>query len=71
MSDNVSHPIFSKLEVPCDECDGLGVLYGRSGGHQCEQCGGAGYVPTEFGEKILDLKRHNFRPMLEDAQGGR
>jgi hypothetical protein len=36
----------------------------------CPVCDGAGYVPTEFGKRVLDLMRHNFRPLFERMQNG-
>jgi hypothetical protein len=66
--DDVIIPI---LEVPCGKCGGSGRY--DEGDHvrrRCPWCEGAGFEPTEFGERILALMRHNFRPMLQDAQGG-
>jgi hypothetical protein len=59
------------LEVPCEKCRGRG-WYSFGGGEKepCPICDGARYVPTELGERILDLMRHNFRPMLRDAMDG-
>lgn len=51
-----------KLEDVCHWCSGRG----RFGCEACGLCDGSGYVPTEFGEKVLALMRHNFKPMLED-----
>ena len=61
------------LETPCPSCRGRGEYWSddcdsRRG---CETCGGAGFVPTDLGERILALMRHNFRPMLEDLQSDR
>jgi DnaJ-class molecular chaperone len=62
----------SALENLCDTCGGEG--FGRHECHpdrlRCSDCNGAGYVPTELGEKVLDLMRHNFRPMLQDVTTG-
>ena len=53
-----------ELEVLCPDCDGRGwEWYTKT---RCEICNGAGYMPTELGERILALMRHNFRSMLED-----
>jgi DnaJ-class molecular chaperone len=60
--------IEAELERACPKCGGRGWF-----GHereQCVLCGGAGYVPTAFGRKVLDLMRHNLRPMLARARGG-
>ncbi len=56
------------LEEPCGSCLGAGYYRGREGPVRCDVCKGAGFIPTEFGERILDLLRHNFGPMLQDAQ---
>jgi len=40
-----------ELEVVCDHCGGKWS--------DCHRCGGTGYVPTPFGEKVLVLiQRH-------------
>jgi RecJ-like exonuclease len=54
------------LEIPCPCCDGRGWEWYSH--ERCDVCDGAGYMPTDLGEKVLALMRHNFRPMLEDAQ---
>lgn len=59
------------LEKRCDVCGG------RGGSRECDHCrwdpcgscNGSGYKPTDFGKKVLDLMRHNFRPMLKDVMG--
>lgn len=60
------------LESPCERCEGAGGFWSDGGygdeWRRCHQCHGAGHVPTPFGERVLALMRHNFRPMLEDAQ---
>jgi DnaJ-class molecular chaperone len=60
----------AELETVCEVCEGDGGWrredYGRW--HRCWVCEGAGYTTTPFGEKVLALMRHNFRPMLEDCQ---
>jgi DnaJ-class molecular chaperone len=43
-----------KLEEKCENCDGSG----RSYGDDCPGCHGTGYVPTDAGERILALLRH-------------
>jgi DnaJ-class molecular chaperone len=61
------------LEECCDRCLGEGGRWNEYSDywHRCGQCNGAGHVPTEFGEKVLALMRHNFRPMLQDVQDDR
>src|SRR2546421_5220948 len=58
-----------ELESRCDRCSGRGGWYveGRGDWHRCGACAGSGFVPTAQGKKILDLMRHNFKPMLEDT----
>jgi DnaJ-class molecular chaperone len=55
------------LEVPCDSCDGNGRRRKEGEWVRCSMCNGAGYIPTETGEKVLALMRHNFGPMLQDT----
>jgi len=64
-----SKQITEPLEIPCGRCNGDGVVSTYHGERQCPKCFGSGFAPTELGERILDLMRHHFRPMLEDAQG--
>jgi len=59
-----------ELERLCNECQGDGGEHTESGWETCWICNGAGFVATPMGEKILTLVRHNFRPMLEQAQDG-
>lgn len=56
------------LEVLCPNCRGAGGWKCDEGWHSCGRCNGAGHVPTEFGERVLALMRHNFKPMLDDAR---
>jgi DnaJ-class molecular chaperone len=55
------------LEEPCQKCEGSGLFTECRRQRRCDWCQGAGFIPTEFGERVLDLMRHNFRPMLQDA----
>ena len=54
------------LEERCTSCDGRGWYWEEDRHEQraCARCGGAGYEPTELGEQILSLMRHNLKPML-------
>lgn len=57
------------LEVFCESCHGKGYQrcdYG-DGSDVCARCDGAGYVPTEFGRKVLALMQHNFKSMHTDV----
>jgi hypothetical protein len=56
------------LETPCNACDGEGQYRKEGEWRRCRRCDGAGYIPTDLGIKVLDLMRHNFRPMLQDAE---
>jgi hypothetical protein len=61
------------LETPCPACEtrggDMGGPYGREEWFRCWECGGAGFLPTPFGQRVLDLMRHHFRPLLQDATG--
>lgn len=50
-----------KLEAICDQCEGEGGWDSYGDWSECGQCAGAGYIPNELGEAILDLIRHNLR----------
>jgi hypothetical protein len=56
-----------ELETPCERCDCSGQVLREGRKERCPACDGAGFLPTAFGERVLDLLRHNFRPMLADA----
>lgn len=51
------------LETACPECDGKGHWAKRG---RCDECHGAGVVPTEFGKRVLNLIRHNRRTVFLD-----
>jgi len=55
------------LETKCDQCNGHPYTRINGEDEKCSYCDGAGYVPTEDGEAILQLIRHNFKPMHEDV----
>jgi Tryptophan RNA-binding attenuator protein inhibitory protein len=48
-----------ELETVCPRCEGDTEYNGNPCGpwRPCGVCGGSGYVPTEFGEKVLRLMR--------------
>jgi DnaJ-class molecular chaperone len=52
-----------ELEVRCERCEGRGEEdeVGTFRTYDCPECGGAGFVPTEFGQKVLAIVRHNLR----------
>ena len=59
------------LETLCEWCDGDGTTPSRDGPDKsCESCGGAGYEPTEFGEKVQALMLHQLRPILARLRVG-
>jgi DnaJ-class molecular chaperone len=59
---------FPSLESPCEKCQGRGwYSFGAGEREDCPMCDGAGYSPTAFGEKVLALMRHNFKPMLRSV----
>jgi hypothetical protein len=61
-----------ELETPCTACEGEGGLWKWSEAYQgrewgrCDECNGAGYVPTAIGRKLLAFMRHNFGGMYVD-----
>jgi DnaJ-class molecular chaperone len=57
------------LERLCPRCRGQGGDTELGCWYSCGECNGAGYIPTEYGKKVLALMRHNFKPTLRDAQG--
>lgn len=56
------------LETKCPDRRGVGGDEEAGQWFWCPECRGAGYIPTPFGERILALMRHNFRPMYEEVQ---
>jgi DnaJ-class molecular chaperone len=66
MTDKNNEPLLP-LEEHCSECYGKGGDdQDGTGWHRCGVCNGSGYEPTELGEAILTLVRHNLEPMLQD-----
>lgn len=60
------------LETRCRICDGAGGHEERDRWCRCGSCGGVGYYPTEAGEQVLALMRHNFRAVhdrMEEERG--
>lgn len=55
-----------EFERECYKCYGA---Y-RSGSEPCTRCGGAGYIATELGEKLLEfLEHHGIRPPTTTKEG--
>jgi hypothetical protein len=54
------------LEEICHICEGKG---GWGKGRTCEHCGGVGWIPTEFGDKVLILICHNLKLMFPRSTG--
>jgi DnaJ-class molecular chaperone len=50
-----------ELEVVCANCKGAGGWQERRHWAKCASCEGAGYLPTEPGNKFLALMRHELR----------
>jgi hypothetical protein len=52
-----------ELETVCPECEAEQNYNGNPCGpwEPCGTCDGAGYLPTKFGKKILQLLRHDSR----------
>jgi hypothetical protein len=67
MPAHADSPQIPQLEVVCPACKGTGGDRELGAWNYCPECKGARYVPTEEGEKILKLMRHNFRPMLRNT----
>jgi DnaJ-class molecular chaperone len=54
------------LETECPECHGRGGGNDRAEGWiDCFHCKGAGYIPTQAGELVLNLMLHNARRIRE------
>lgn len=57
----------TEFQTRCPECRSTGeVLDGRGVPSPCVVCRGRGYIPTELGEKVLDLVRRNFGVEMGD-----
>jgi DnaJ-class molecular chaperone len=72
MSQSDDHMDFPQLETICLDCKGKGG-FSENPPHdftRCSDCGGAGYVPTEAGKKVLALMQHNFVPMASKLKFG-
>ena len=70
MRSEETHDDQHALEMPCGACFGEGGEHTDAGWEQCCVCDGSGFQTTELGKRILDLMRHNFRPMFERMQNG-
>ena len=69
--DAINESVLGDLEVSCPFCRGVSQRDSArfsEGTARCRKCGGAGYVPTEVGKRILSLMKHNLWSMLKDAQ---
>lgn len=69
---NTDDKELTDLESLCPTCGGIGGLRSERDDItvRCRRCNGAGYIPTDFGRRVLALMEHNFKPMLEDAGVG-
>lgn len=53
------------LETLCPRCKGKGGRWNWLDNWEiCARCKGAGWLPTQLGEKIIDLIRHQFSGMM-------
>jgi len=65
------HNLLPPLETRCPRCEGMG--HSEEQGESdfgCSKCGGAGYLPTEDGKRVLNLMRHNFRRLFNQTEEG-
>jgi hypothetical protein len=65
--DKIPNQADLELETLCETCNGKGGRFDPDdgSGFYCDDCGGSGYMPTEFGKKVLAMIRHNFQPMYD------
>lgn len=49
-----------ELETVCSECKGSGKQYQNVPEAGCYKCDGVGYIPTEFGQKLIDFMARRF-----------
>ena len=64
-----SSSLLPVLETVCPECNGDGGCEGYEAGWiTCYKCGGAGHVPTPFGERVLELVFHNSKRIVGAAK---
>jgi DnaJ-class molecular chaperone len=57
-----------KLEKVCPDCSGKGGETELGEFFPCDECKGAGYVPTANGKAVLAIMRHNFPWMLREQR---
>jgi len=62
----MAEPTILNLEEKCPHCEGEGRFHDQHQWVDCSYCEGAGYLPTELGQQILNLVSHN----LGVLQGG-
>ena len=52
----------------CRTCKGIDSdRWYRGKRHVCLACNGSGYEPTSFGLKVVELMRHQFAQIAEEA----
>lgn len=49
------------LEVRCGQCDGPRRVPVDPRAVYCRECGGVGYIATEFGERVMAFIEHRAR----------
>lgn len=53
------------LEIRCPHCDGRGGWVEVWEWSDCSGCGGAGYIPTPAGERLMAFLRHQMIPLMK------
>ena len=61
------------LEESCAYCRGVPCRREEGSGREltCGMCNGAGFIPTAFGERVLELIRHNAISLRADSLDAR
>lgn len=51
--------LLPEFERPCPSCNGSGRWRGKDQWHTCQECDGMGMLPTDLGQRVLELVRRN------------
>jgi DnaJ-class molecular chaperone len=65
IGDVLAMPDPAALESQCPSCGGRGGVDDIDGRITCMTCRGRGFIPTETGEKVLALIRHNIGGIMK------